>query len=227
MVRPRRGRLRADRRSVAEVRPGGLPGRAPLPDDGHRHRLEPRASRVSRVDIDRDGPTYTIDTLRDLRRAAPGRRAVLHHRRRRAGRHLHLARRGRAVRAGQLRGLHPARLRPWTPTTLDGSPPTGSPSSRSRPWRSRRPTAASASSAGSRLVPRAGRRRPVHRQARPLPRSRQTPHDRHRPRPRARPRRRPRGRRTSSPSRSSPSTSPSSSRSPTRSCSPRPPTTAR
>jgi nicotinate-nucleotide adenylyltransferase len=26
---------------------------------------------VSRVDIDRDGPTYTIDTLRDLRAAAP------------------------------------------------------------------------------------------------------------------------------------------------------------
>lgn len=27
--------------------------------------------RVSRVDIDRDGPTYTIDTLRDLRREHP------------------------------------------------------------------------------------------------------------------------------------------------------------
>lgn len=27
---------------------------------------------VSRVDIDRDGPTYTIDTLRDLRTARPG-----------------------------------------------------------------------------------------------------------------------------------------------------------
>ena len=27
--------------------------------------------RVSRVDIDRDGPTYTIDTLRDLRAAMP------------------------------------------------------------------------------------------------------------------------------------------------------------
>ena len=38
---------------------------------------------VSRVDIDRAGPTYTIDTLRDLEGAAAGRRAVLHHRRRR------------------------------------------------------------------------------------------------------------------------------------------------
>src|SRR6476620_9286643 len=27
---------------------------------------------VSRVDIDRDGPTYTIDTLRDLRKELPG-----------------------------------------------------------------------------------------------------------------------------------------------------------
>ena len=37
---------------------------------------------VSRVDIDRPGPTYTIDTLRDLRSAASGCRTVLHHRRR-------------------------------------------------------------------------------------------------------------------------------------------------
>ena len=44
----------------------------------------PRFS-VSRVDIDRGGPTYTKDTLRDLARAQPGRRPVLHHRRRRAG----------------------------------------------------------------------------------------------------------------------------------------------
>ena len=40
---------------------------------------------VSRVDIDRDGPTYTIDTLKDLGAAAPRRRALLHHRRRRPG----------------------------------------------------------------------------------------------------------------------------------------------
>ena len=30
-----------DRRPVAEVRPRGLPGRAPLPDDGHRDRVQP------------------------------------------------------------------------------------------------------------------------------------------------------------------------------------------
>jgi len=28
--------------------------------------------KVSRVDIDRSGPTYTVDTLRDLRRFYPG-----------------------------------------------------------------------------------------------------------------------------------------------------------
>ena len=38
---------------------------------------------VSRVDIDRGGPTYTIDTLRDLKARSTRRRAVLHHRRRR------------------------------------------------------------------------------------------------------------------------------------------------
>ena len=43
--------------------------RGPVPDDGDRDRVDPRFS-VSRVDIDRPGPTYTIDTLRDLRAAA-------------------------------------------------------------------------------------------------------------------------------------------------------------
>ena len=60
---------------------------------------------VSRVDIDRPGPTYTIDTLRDLRAAAgPRGRAVLHHRRRRAGQDADLARRGRTVHPGAFRG---------------------------------------------------------------------------------------------------------------------------
>ena len=40
---------------------------------------------VSRVDIDRDGPTYTIDTLRELKKRAPRRRPLLHHRRGRLG----------------------------------------------------------------------------------------------------------------------------------------------
>ncbi len=40
---------------------------------------------VSRVDIDRAGPTYTIDTLRDLARLRSGGGALLHHRSRCAG----------------------------------------------------------------------------------------------------------------------------------------------
>ena len=72
----------------------------------------PRFS-VSRVDIDRPGPTYTIDTLRDLRAAArAGRRVLLHHRRRRAGADHDLAGCGRTVQAGAFRRLHPARAPP-------------------------------------------------------------------------------------------------------------------
>ncbi len=37
---------------------------------GDRDGANPRFT-VSRVDIDRDGPTYTVDTLRDIRRARP------------------------------------------------------------------------------------------------------------------------------------------------------------
>jgi nicotinate-nucleotide adenylyltransferase len=43
----------------------------------HRHRMTELATRtddrfaVSRVDLDRSGPTYTVDTLRDLRAALP------------------------------------------------------------------------------------------------------------------------------------------------------------
>ena len=66
---------------------------------------------VSRVDIDRDGPTYTIDTLRDLQHGPAGRRALLHHRCRRARRHLHLARCRRAVRPGAVRRVYPPGLR--------------------------------------------------------------------------------------------------------------------
>ena len=64
---------------------------------------------VSRVDIDRGGPTYTIDTLTDLRRLRPGRRAVLHHRRRRAGPDRQLAGQPAAVRPGPLHRRDPAR----------------------------------------------------------------------------------------------------------------------
>lgn len=51
---------------MAEEPQARLPGRGPLSDDGHRDGVQPQFS-VSRSDIDRNGPTYTIDTLRDLR----------------------------------------------------------------------------------------------------------------------------------------------------------------
>ena len=70
VVRPRRGRLRPDRdpwqKSDKVVSPAE-----------HRYLMTVIATaanprfRVSRVDIDRDGPTYTIDTLRDLRAELP------------------------------------------------------------------------------------------------------------------------------------------------------------
>ncbi len=70
----------------------------------------PRFS-VSRVDIDRGGPTYTIDTLRDLADAEPRRRPVLHHRCRRAGLDPVVAELGGAVLPGPFRRGQPARLR--------------------------------------------------------------------------------------------------------------------
>ena len=65
---------------------------------------------VSRVDIDRPGMTYTVDTLRDLH-AERGDDVdlQLHHRRGRIGPDPDLARRGQALRPGPLRRLHPAR----------------------------------------------------------------------------------------------------------------------
>lgn len=54
---------------MAEV-PERFRGRGPVPDDGDRDRVNPRFS-VSRVDIDRGGPTYTKDTLQDLHALNP------------------------------------------------------------------------------------------------------------------------------------------------------------
>ena len=93
---------------------------------------------VSRIDIDRGGPTYTIDTLRDLRAAQPGRGSLLHHRRRRARPDPDLAGRRGAVLARPLHRRHPARPRP------DGrraARRAGSRWWRCRRWRSRPPTA--------------------------------------------------------------------------------------
>ena len=103
---------------------------------------------VSRVDIDRPGPTYTVDTLTDLRaQRGPDVRAVLHHRCRRAGPDPDLEGRRRAVRPRPLHRRDPARA---TRCPATGCPPTGSACSRCPRWRSPRPTAGSGSVAATR-----------------------------------------------------------------------------
>ena len=66
-VRAGRGGLRAHRPAVAEGRPDGQRRRGPLPDDGDRHRVEPAVHGQPGRHRPAGGPTYTIDTLRDLR----------------------------------------------------------------------------------------------------------------------------------------------------------------
>ena len=122
---------------------------------------------VSRVDIDRAGPTYTIDTIRDIAAQRPGRGAVLHHRRRCPGADPVLEGRRGGAAAGALRRRHPPRIRAVRRAparaircTLLDVPAMAISSSDCRAARRRR---------SSGLVPRAGRRRAVHQQAPPVP----------------------------------------------------------
>ena len=125
---------------------------------------------VSRVDIDRDGPTYTIDTLKDLGSAHPdtelyfitGADALGNiFTWRNVDELFSLANFVGCTRPGYTMDpdmLAPPAVRPDHPGR---DPGTGD----------LVPTAVSARErGGAGLVPRAGRRRPVHRQARPLPR---------------------------------------------------------
>ena len=125
----------------------------------------PRFS-VSRVDIDRPGPTYTIDTLRELKRSErPGDRPVLHHRRGRPGEHPDLARRRRPVQPRALHRLHQA----WPPAHRRGpARRQGLPGRNPGPRHieQRVPPPRRRRRAG--LVPGTRRRGPVHSQARPL-----------------------------------------------------------
>ena len=103
-VRPRRGRLRPDRPAVAEVEQEGQRGRAPLPDDRHRHGLEPAVHREpggrgpAGPDLHHRHPAGPADP-------APRRRPVLHHRRGRPGPDPVLERHRRALVPGPLRGV--------------------------------------------------------------------------------------------------------------------------
>ena len=69
--------------------------------------------RVSRMEVDRDGPTYTVDTLRGMKaELGAGHRPVLRHRRRRDPGDLPVEGPRGAVRSGALHRGDAARLRP-------------------------------------------------------------------------------------------------------------------
>ena len=125
---------------------------------------------VSRVDIDRPGPTYTDRHAARPARGVRRRRAVLHHRRRRARADPRLDAGRRAVRPGALRRRHAG---PATSRSTSPSFPAGAVSLLEVPA-----LAISSSDCRARvargapgLVPRARRRRAVHRQAPALPRA--------------------------------------------------------
>lgn len=121
---------------------------------------------VSRVDIDRPGPTFTIDTLRDIRTERPDDEPVLHHRRRRPGRDPVLEGRRAPLRAWPTSSASPGPATslsdkglPEDRVTLQEVPAMAIrlhrlPGARRR----RRPG----------LVPRARRGRPVHQQVPPV-----------------------------------------------------------
>ncbi|GMA85699.1 putative nicotinate-nucleotide adenylyltransferase [Angustibacter aerolatus] len=75
---------------------------------------------VSRVDVDRDGPTYTIDTLRDLRDEHPDTEPALHHRCRRDGPDPVVEGRRRACSTSRASWGSPG---PATSLSLQGLPP--------------------------------------------------------------------------------------------------------
>ena len=123
---------------------------------------------VSRVDIDRGGPTYTIDTLRDLAAVYPDAELFFITGAdalgeiftwRDAERLFELAHFVGCTRPGYETGPEPARGHPDRATHADRDPGAGH-------LLQRLPRAPHRRRAG--LVPRARRRRAVHRQARPL-----------------------------------------------------------
>ena len=132
---------------------------------------------VSRVDIDRGGPTYTIDTLRDLAAVYPDAELFFITGADALGRDLHLARRRRGSSSWPTSSAAPGRATRWTRAMLAGIPServTPDRDPRAGDLLQRLPPAPGVGRAG--LVPRARRRRAVHRQARPLSPPRRTTH---------------------------------------------------
>ena len=120
---------------------------------------------VSRVDIDRDGPTYTVDTLRDLHAQRPDAELFFIT--------------GADALGSILTWRDPptccdlahfvAVTRPGHDVDAAHLPEGRPPSWRSRRWPSPPPTAGSGSPRGSDQLPRARRRGSLHRQDGPLP----------------------------------------------------------
>lgn len=119
---------------------------------------------VSRIDIDRGGPTYTTDTLRDLRALNPDTDLFFITGADALGQILTWRYTEELFSLAHFVGV----TRPGHPSPTPDSPRAVSPSWRSRHSPSRPPTAARESRREPRLVPGARRRGALHRQARPV-----------------------------------------------------------
>ena len=212
---------------VAEVGPERLAGRAPLPDDGDRHRGQPAVPGVAgrhRPAAGRHTPSTPCATCAPSCPDAElyfitGADALAEIFTWRDAEELFaLAHFVGCTRPGYDDGRRDARVDPRRPVTIVEIPALAISSTDCRERTRRGRTG---------LVPRARRRRPVHRQAPPLPRRRLTQHMTATDHALELVRAAARAASDKLASRSSPSTSASSSRSPTRSCSRRPPTSAR
>ena len=166
-VRPRRGRLRPDRgsrgrRTTATV----IAGRAPLPHDRHRDRLQPALHRQPR----RHRPGRA--DLHDRHPARPAARSARTPSCSSSPAPTRWPRscRGRTSTSCWTSPTSSASPGPGTSCPTAACPRTGSRCRRCPPWRSAPPTAATRVEAGrAGLVPRARRRRPVHHQVPPVP----------------------------------------------------------
>ena len=172
---PRRGRLRPDRRAVAEGGARGRARRAPLPHGGGRDGIQPPLHRLPRRHRPWRADVHHRHPARPARPTARC-RAVLHHRRRRPRPDPVVEGRRRAVGPGALHRRDPPRLRALRVRAAGGPgrPPGGAghgdqlhrlpragPGAASRSGTSC-PTAWSSTSPSTTCMPRRHRPRPTH-----------------------------------------------------------------